>query len=303
MQTRWAYLNGQWRDDRDLSMPIGDLGFTLGVTATERLRTFGGKVFRQAEHMERMRRSLAIIGLDAEAITAELDKAVSEFVERNASRLPAGSDWSIAAFATPGDGRSAEQGGGPNRCVHGNPLPFANWASQFDEGVSVYLSDHRQTPASCWPPELKCRSRMHYYLADQQARRREPGARAILLDQDGFVGEASTANVVIYRQGEGVVSPRMEKVLPGVSVAVVRELCDRLGIAFTERDLTIEELRTADEAWLSSTSICLLPVVRCDGEPIAGGQPGPVYRSVLAAWSELVGVDVAEQARAIAWAN
>ncbi|MEM6331249.1 MAG: aminotransferase class IV [Planctomycetota bacterium] len=297
MATRWAYLNGDWIDDRGLSVPIGDIGFTLGVTATERLRTFGGKVFRQAEHVRRMHRSLEIIGLDAAAIAGELDSAISEFVRRNQGLLPAGGDWSVAAFATPGDGHS-----GPTRCVHGNPLPFSNWAHQFEAGVSVHLSDHRQTPASCWPPELKCRSRMHYYLADQQARRLEPGARAILLDQQGFVGEASTANVVIYRQEEGVVSPRMDKVLPGVSVAVVREVCGALGIPFGERDLTINELRRADEVWLSSTSICLLPVVRCDGQPIASGRPGPVYRRVLAAWDDLVGLGIAEQARRVAGA-
>ena len=291
MATRQAYLNGAWIDEGDLAIGVGDLGFTLGVTATERLRTFGGKVFRQDEHLRRMRRSLEIVGLDAEPITAELNTAITEFVIRNGDLLPEGSDWSIAAFATPG------AGDGPTRCVHGNSLPFHNWADQFEAGVAVYLSDHRQTPANCWPPELKCRSRMHYYLADQQARRREPGARAVLLDQDGYVGEASTANIVLYRRGEGVLSPKIEKVLPGVSVAVIRELCTKLNIPFTERDLTVEELRTADEVWLSSTSICMLPVVRCDDQPIGRGAPGEVYRQVLATWSELVGVDVAGQAR------
>jgi branched-subunit amino acid aminotransferase/4-amino-4-deoxychorismate lyase len=180
--------------------------------------------------------------------------------------------------------------------VHGLPLPFKNWAHQFAEGVSVCVSDIRQTPPNCWPPELKCRSRMHYYLADQQAGRQAPGARAVLLDQEGFVGEASTANLVIYIEGAGIVSPRMEKVLPGVSVSVVRELAAELGIAYTEQDITPDELRAADEVWLSSTSVCLLPGVRCDAQPIGDGQPGPVYRQVLQAWGALVGVDIAAQA-------
>lgn len=292
MSTRWAYYSGKWIDDAALSIPVGDLGFTLGVTATERLRTFRGAVFRQEEHLRRMRRSLEIVGLDAAAITSELSAAIDEFLVRNAPLLPPGSDWSIAAFATPGEGRGA-----PTRCVHGAVLPFANWAHQFDEGVSVYLSDHRQTPANCWPPELKCRSRMHYYLADRQAQQREPGARAILLDQEGFLGEASTANLVLYRADEGVVSPRIEKVLPGVSVAVIRELCAALDIPFTERDLTIEELRNSDEAWLSSTSICMLPVARCDGAAIGAAVPGPIYQRVLRAWDQLVGLDIAGQAK------
>ena len=295
MPARQAYFSGQWIEDRQLSIPVGDLGFLMGVTATERLRTFRGRVFRQAEHMARMRRSLEIVGMDADAITDELDSAVSEFIERNGGLIDEGDDWSIAAFATPGDGR-----GRPTTCVHGNPLPFGDWANQFATGAALRTSDHRQTPGNCWPPELKCRSRMHYYLADQQARSLQPGARALLLDQEGFVGEASTANVVAYYEAEGVVSPRMEKVLPGVSVAVVRQLCDKQGIGFAERDLTIEEFRQADEVWLCSTSICLLPVVQCDGEPIGAGKPSPNYRRMLSVWNDLVGLDIAEQARAMA---
>ncbi|MEM6656039.1 MAG: aminotransferase class IV, partial [Planctomycetota bacterium] len=231
MSTRWAYLNGEWVDDRTLSVPVGDLGFSMGVTVTERLRTFAGIPFRKAEHLARMRRSCEIVGLPAGEIAEEFDGAISGFVARNADYFAPGDDWAIVAFATPGSGD------GPTRCVHGFPLPFAGWAHQFEAGVALHTSDHRQTPANCWPTELKCRSRMHYYLADRQAGRLEPGARALLLDQQGFVGEASTANIVLHVPGEGVVSPRMERVLPGISVAVVREIAERQGVPFVERDI------------------------------------------------------------------
>lgn len=296
MAERQAYFNGEWIDEARLAIPVTDPGFGLGVTITERLRTFGGRVWRQAEHVRRLRRSAEIVGIDT-GVADELDGAITEFMRRHEPLRVAGSvegvedDWAIVAFATPG------QQGVPTRCVHGFPLPFEGWAHQFAEGVSVWLSDHRQTPESCWPAELKCRSRMHYYLADRQARDREPGARAILLDQEGFVGEASTANVVLYREGEGIVSPIIAKVLPGVSVAVLRELADAEGVPFVERDLTIEELRAADEVWLASTSICLLPVARCDGQAIGGGKPGPMYQRMLAAWNGAVGLNIAEQAR------
>ena len=296
MDSRQAYFNGAWIAESDLAISVTDPGFGLGVTITERLRTFAGRVWRQAEHVRRLRRSAEIVGVDP-AVADELDDAIIEYVRRHEPKRAAAAvdgvedDWAIVAFATPG------VAGEPTRCVHGFPLPFAGWAHQFSDGVAVWTSDHRQTPESCWPAELKCRSRMHYYLADKQARDREPGARAILLDQDGFVGEASTANVVLYREGEGIVSPIIAKVLPGVSVAVLRELADAEGVPFVERDLTIEELRAADEVWLASTSICLLPVVRCDGQPIGAGKPGPAYAQMLAAWNGAVGLDVAEQAR------
>jgi branched-subunit amino acid aminotransferase/4-amino-4-deoxychorismate lyase len=290
MSDRVAYLNGRWVNDATLAIPIADLGFTMGVTVTERLRTFAGKVFRQAEHVARMSRSLAIIGLTG-AIANEIDDAISEFVNRNAALREPDDDWSIVAFATPGAGRA------PTVCVHGVPLPFRLWAAQYDTGVPVWVSDVRQVPANCWPAELKCRSRMHYYLADQHARTRDPQARAILLDQEGHVGEASTANLVIYRPGEGLATPMYSKVLPGVTISVVEELAHCLGISFHQRDIAVDELKAADEVWLTSTSVCVLPVTTCDGQRIGPGTPGPMYRRMLAAWNDFVGVDVAGQAR------
>lgn len=287
--TRQAYLNGEWIPDAGLSIPVADLGFAMGVTLTERLRTFEGRIWCQAEHMARMKRSAEIVGIDASAID-QIDSAITEYWERHASQREEGNDWAIIAFATPG------QGGKPTCCVHGLPLPFQEWAPRFAEGVSLRTSDIRQTPTNCWPSGLKCRSRMHFYLADRQAQEQEPGARALLLDQEGFVGEATTANVVIYNEAEGIVSPRREKVLPGVTLAVLHDLAGTQGVPFTERDLTIEEFRAADEAWLSSTSVCLLPIVRCDGQPIGAGSPGPGYARMLSVWNEAVGLDIAAQA-------
>jgi branched-subunit amino acid aminotransferase/4-amino-4-deoxychorismate lyase len=291
--TRLAYFNGEWRPDAGLAVPVEDPGFAMGVTITERLRTFGGRVWRQAEHARRLRRSAEVVGIAA-SVVEELDAAVTEFVTLHEALRDPDDDWAIVAFATPGSG------GVPTRCVHGFPLPFAGWAHQFADGVSVWLASARQTPDNCWPAELKCRSRMHYNLADLEAHRREPGARAILLDQDGYVGEASTANVAVYFRGEGIVAPRREKVLPGISVAVLNELAVAHAVPYTERDITWDEFRSADEAWLASTSVCLLPIVRCDGQPVGSGRPGPFYNQMLAAWSELVGLDVAGQATAIA---
>jgi branched-subunit amino acid aminotransferase/4-amino-4-deoxychorismate lyase len=114
------------------------------------------------------------------------------------------------------------------------------------------------------------------------------------------VAEATTANVFAYRNGEGFVSPPPEHILSGVSLAVVHELAANLGVPFIQRPLAVEELRSAEEVLLTSTSVCLLPVVACDGRPIGNGRPGPRYRQLLAAWSDLVGTDIAEQARRFA---
>lgn len=291
-----AYLNGNWVAASELHVAIDDAGFLLGTTVTERLRTFRGQVFRLAEHLARLRGSLRIIGLDSETVAIEVAAAITEFVPRNRGLIDADDDWAIIAFVTPG----TPTRGRPTVCVHGYPLPFHHWADQFEAGVPVVVSSHRQVPTNCWPAELKCRSRMHYYLADREAAARRPGARAIVLDQDGFVAEGTTANVMIYREGEGLISPPYAHILAGVSLAVMKELAAITNTNFVMRPVTVDEFRTADEAMFTSTSICVLPIIECDGRPIGSGHPGPVYRRLLAEWSDFVGVDVAEQARRFA---
>ncbi len=292
-----AYLNGAWLEARDLAVPIDDLGFLLGATVVERLRTFNARPFRIEEHLARLKHSLEVMGWDAESLTTEVGAAIAALVDLNAEHIAPGDDWSIAAFVTPGATADAER---PTVCVHGGPIAFAAWAHKFDSGVEVCITDVRQVPGSCWPPELKCRSRMHYYLADQEAARRCPGARAILLDQRGYVGEASTANVVAYYADRGLVTPRLEGVLPGISQQFLFEIADELGLQRGEADILPEELAAANEVMLTSTSICIQPVVKQDGQPIASGEPGPIYRRLLAAWSETVGVDIAAQAKQFA---
>lgn len=291
-----VYHNGDWIRNAELAVAVDDVGFLLGATITERLRTFRGQVFRLDAHLERMRHSLEIIGLDGEMIIGELSAAIPDFVARNNAEIAADDDWSINAFVTPG----ISGGRRPTVCVHGWPLRFHEWAELYQRGLPVVISDVRQVPDNCWPSELKCRSRMHYYLADLHAATQEPGARALVLDQDGYVAESTTANVVTYRENEGLSSPPDDHILVGVSLGVVQELAGVLGIPFMRRRLRVEELQFADEIMLASTSVCLLPVVRCDGRLVAGGTPGPVFQRLLAAWSEMVGVDIAAQSRRFA---
>jgi branched-chain amino acid aminotransferase len=288
-----VFLNGAWIPNSELHIAVDDAGFLLGATVTERLRTFGGKVFRLAKHIERLRNSLKIVGLNSDKICTDVEKAVPEFIRRNQSLIDAADDWSIVAFATPGKAGSGQ----PTVCVHGFPLPFKSWASQYETGVPSIISSIRQIPANSLPPELKCRSRMHFYLADREAASKQPGARAIILDQDGFIAEGTTANVVAFRKGEGFISPPRDNILVGVSLGVVEELAAKIKVPFVTRRLTVDELCSADEALLTSTSICALPIVECNGHPIATGQPGTVYRRLLSAWNDLVGLDIADQAR------
>ncbi len=310
-----ANMNGVWVPASQAVIPVTDAGFMQGVTVAEQLRTFNGLLFELPRHLARLARSLEIVGIELPISLDELASRAQELAARNYSLLKPGGDLGLSMFVTPGtypsfltpdpptpdpptpDHRRLTPGGSPVFLgLHTYPLAFASWAYKYEQGETLVLTDVRQVPTDCWPAELKCRSRMHYYLADRAARQQAPGARAVMLDHRGFVTEASTANLLIYRANEGIVSPPRASILPGVTVAVLAELAAELSIPWSERDLTIADVSTADEILLCSTSPCVWPVTRFAGNTISRGTAGPMARKLLAAFSQRVGLDIAAQA-------
>jgi len=295
-----AFLNDRFLPYADAAIALHDAGFVQGVTVSEQLRTFGGRLFRLEEHLQRLDESLAIVGIRSPHGNAELAEIAQRLIDHNLPLAGASGDLGLAILLTPGPYAAFAPPGAsdkPTVCLHTYRLAFPLWAGKFRTGQALVTTSVMQVPPECWPTALKCRSRMHYYLADREAQRIEPGARALMLDQEGGVTEASTANLVIARTTEGLVSPPLRKILPGISVAVLAELAQSLKIPFTYRDLTLQEVIDADEAFLTSTSPCMLPVSRVNGHALRGGVPGPIYERLLAAWNQLVGLDIAEQAR------
>ena len=295
-----AYLNGQFVPQSEASVPFNDAGFVLGATITEQLRTFAGRLFRLENHLARLSRSLRITGIDPGCPIEELGNVACELTGRNHPLLEAGDDLGLCIFVTPGPYASFNEGnaGAPTVGMHTYPLPFGQWADKYTRGESLVVSSIQQISPRSWPAELKCRSRIHYYLADQEsaAKNKEPGARPLLLDAAGHVTETSTASIVVFSRARKLIAPKSEKVLPGISLTVVRELAERLELGYCEQDLTPREVGQAGEMIITSTPFCLLPVVRLDGEPIGNGRPGEVFGRLLAAWNELVGLDITVQA-------
>ncbi len=297
-----AYLNGRLMPAGDVAVAVWDAGFVQGTTVAEQLRTFGGRLFRLEAHVERLFHSLAIVGVEPGLTARELCAAAGELAIANHALLQQGDDLGLSMFVTPGPyaAMAPDAPPRPTLCMHTFPLAFGTWAHKFDAGESLATTDVVQVSPRSWPPELKCRSRMHYFLADRQARFRHPLSRALMLDEEGFVVETTTANVVLFRRDEGLITPPAHKILPGISLAVLAELAAKLGLGWSERDLVPADVAAADEVMLTSTSVCALAVVQFNGQPIAGGRPGATYRRLMAEWNQLVGLDVAEQARRFA---
>lgn len=295
-----VFLNGQLVPTSQASLKIYDAGVVLGATVTEMTRTFRHRPFRLEDHLARLFRSLKYTRMEIGLSPAELERISRELVVHNAKLIGSGEELGLIHFVTAGEfpvyagSAAAGQSMTPTVCAHTFPLPFGLWAKKMRAGAHVVTPSIRHVPPQCFDPKMKYRSRMHYFLADHEARLVDPDAVALLLDLDGNVTETSGANFLLVDQGQ-IVSPTLRNILPGISRRTVIELAAKLAIPFIERDIQVHSVMNADEAFLASTPFCLMPVTQINGVAIAGGKPGPIFRTLLAAWSDLAGVDIAGQ--------
>jgi len=286
-----AWLNGRFLPLSQASLSVLDAGVTTGATVTERLRTFRHEPFLLDEHLSRLVASAEAAYIPLAFSAAAIEDVVREVVRQNAASVPSEDDLTISLFATAGTVA------GPTLCTYATPLPARLYAAGYEAGVRLVTPATHAVPADTLSPQIKTRNRLHWHVAEAQADRFDPGARALLLDRDGFVTETATGNMfLVPRDGKGVVTPRRSRTLHGLSQWYVFGLLPR----FDETDLHLADVLAAAEVFVTSSVYCLLPVVAINRTPIGDGRPGPVYRKLLAAWSEAVGVDIAGQMQQMA---
>lgn len=296
-----AFLNGQRVPSSQAAVPVTDLAVVAGASVTEMIRTFGHAPFRLCDHLDRLFHSIQLCGFSVGVDRQELEGQVAQVVHHNATLVPANHDLGIIIFVSAGQnltylgaaGRNAASRG--TVCVHSFPLPFELWAGKQSTGQHLATVDVLPLPAEAVPPQAKHRNRLHWYRADAQARSRFPEASALLATEDGLVTETAAGNFFVVN-GRTIRTPREDLVLGGISQKVLREIACSLDFSWQESELRFGDLAEADEAMTSSTTCCLLPVTKVNDQAIGRGEPGPVFRELIAAWSDLVGVDIVRQA-------
>lgn len=263
-----------------MALGIDDLGFLQGVTAVERLRTWSGQLPLLDEHLRRFQHTaetLKIVGLPTAEQLADL---MRQLRTHNATD----SDTGIVIFATPGRRPSTGSPVAPNNAapnnadsvtlagtqptlgIHCSPLDFPRLERLRRDGQPLVITDVRQPPLDCWPRDIKVRCRIHYYLADQQAREHDPEAGGVLIDDDSSITETSTANVLAVF-GNRLVIPPAGRVLPGVMLQTVCRLAEQEGLEIERRPIAAEMLTEADEVLLTGSEAGLWPASKIDGTP------------------------------------
>jgi branched-chain amino acid aminotransferase len=290
-----AWINGILQPFSQTGLPVWDLGVVAGASVTEMARTYQHRPFRLEQHIGRLTSSLTALGFPQRWTADDLRKAAETVIQNNVRLISSKQDLGIVLFATAGSNPTYLAGVGDQTTtvVHTFLLPFQLWRSGLQQGVRLRIPSIRQIPNDCFPVEHKVRNRLHWWLADQQAAKLEPGSKALLLDHAGFITETSTSCFYLVRNGK--ISTPDQGVLRSLSSEIVEELASVLQIPFCRRQISADELATADEAFLSSTPVGLLPVSHIDGRPYQFSQPNSVFTRLIEKWETLTGVNPARQ--------
>jgi branched-chain amino acid aminotransferase len=295
---RIAYFNGRFVPEREVLIPFRDRGFKFGDAVFDTTRTFGHRVFKLAEHVDRLYRSLRYVRIDPGLTADAMIAATEEVVRRNLSLLEPDEDYWVTQRVSRGlDPAGVAVWGreGATIIIECVPLPLRERAPLFRDGIRVITPSVRRAPVEALSPRVKTHNYLNLIAGDLEVRAQDPGAWAVLLDTHGNVAEGLGSNVFLVRDGV-VTTPREQMVLAGISRQTVIDLARELGISVVEKDLDLYDAYTADEAFLTSTSLCLCPVAAVNGNTIGTGHvPGPVTRQLTDAYCRLVDLDFVAQ--------
>ena len=175
--------------------------------------------------------------------------------------------------------------------IETHPIPFARRAPLYRDGAKIITPSVPRVPPRFVSPRAKTHNYLNLILGDLEAQASDPDAWAVLLDESGNLTEGRGSNIFLVKDGT-VATPKGQYVLEGITRGVTMNLATGLNMPVEERDLDLYDAYTADEAFLTSTSLCICPISSVNGTPVAGGKaPGVITRRLMDAFSDLAGMD------------
>lgn len=275
-----VYLNGQYLRLADAKVSVLDRGFIFGDGIYEVVPFYKGKPFRMEEHLARLERSLASIGIDPGLRREDWLELVRSMAARTEEAY-----FTIYLQITRG---VAKRDHGfpktPQPTVFCMVSPFSRpGVAQREQGLTaISVPDIRWLRC-----EIKSISLLGNVLAKQQAV--EAGVDEVVQFRDGYLTEGASCNVWIARDGVLQAPPLDNLILEGIRYRFLEELAADAGIPFEARRITQAEVAQADEIMLSSATKEILPVVQYNGNPVGTGRPGPIYTALRAAYDRILG--------------
>lgn len=300
---RKVYFNGEFIDESEAKISVYDSALMFGDMIFEMTRSFNKKQFKLREHIDRLYASAKYlqIPLEEKMTKDQMEEAVLRTIEINDPFFESDDEHRIMIDVTRGLLGLYEDVVGINKGINiiiaDFPLRWtvSSMGVLFDTGINAVIPSQRAIPASLIDPKVKNRSRIHYLMANIQVSGYEGENNwALLLDTDNFVAEGTGDNFFIVKDGV-VITPEPRNILRGISRQYVFELCDQLGIKWIEKNIDVYDVVNADEAFMTGTPFCILPVTSITGDKIGAGKMGVITERLIKTWSENVGVDIITQ--------
>jgi D-alanine transaminase len=270
-----VHLNGALVRIGDARISVLDRGFIYGDGAYEVVPVYARKPFRMPHHLNRLQRTLDAIRLANPHDDPTWERLIGEVIERAPFH-----DQAVYLQVTRGVARrdhTFPAGVAPTVFMMSNPLPLPS-REQVERGVAVVTADDNRW-RRC---DLKTTSLLGNVLMRQLAA--DAGAAETVMFRDGWLTEASASNVMIVKDGRIVAPPKDNQILPGITCDAAIEFARDAGLDVEIRPVSKAEALGADEMWLSSSTKEVIAVTRVDGQPFAGGVPGPVFRKMWSAF-------------------
>jgi D-alanine transaminase len=273
-----VYLNGEYLPQSRARVSVLDRGFLFGDGVYEVIPVFGGRPLRQAEHLDRLQRSMDRVSLSNPLSRDEWDRIFRRLLQDNP-----GADRSIYLQVTRGAAPirdlSLEADIQPTVFVMVNDIKPVDYA-RLERGIeAITVEDFRWR--AC---DIKSVSLIANVMIRLHANARN--VMDAVMVRDGLVTEGTASNIFLVRGGVVSTPPKSDCLLPGITRDLVIELAQANGIKVEERDIRQQELQTADEIWLTSSTREIAPVVKLDDRVVGDGVAGEYWKKVIAIYQD-----------------
>jgi branched-chain amino acid aminotransferase len=298
---RLVYVNGEYVPERDAKVSIFDSALMFGDMVFEMTRSFCKQQFRLREHLERLYAGIKILRIPLSMTITELESACYETIKRNEPIFSPNDEHRLLINISRGPlAIYREVFGGrlePTVIIADFPLKWtvAGMGRLFDTGINAIIPSQRAIPANLLDPKIKNRSRLFYQMANIEiSEYKGDNNWALLVDLDGNIAEGTGDNFFIVKHNR-LITPEGRNILRGISRGYVFELAEQLGLECFEKNIEPYDVYTADEAFMTGTPFCILPVIALNSVSIGNGLMGAITKRLLEQWGKNVGIDIVKQ--------
>jgi D-alanine transaminase len=273
MSSSIAYFNGSFLPLAEVSVSPLDRGFLFADGVYEVIPAYNGRLFRAAEHLQRLNNSSASIALNSGLNSVAWETLLNELIQRNG-----GGNLTVYLQITRGAPASRDHGFPPPQTrptIFAMVNPLQPMEDALGHGINaITLEDVRW--GAC---HIKSIALLANVLARQQAL--GAGTTDALLVRDGFLTEGTAGNIFLVHGDVLLTPPKDWRILPGITRDLILQLAEEHDISYREQDLPVAFLADASEVWLTSSIREIVPVTNIDGKIIGDGMPGPHWRRMM----------------------